>query len=146
MISGVVVKNLETHADSRGYFREIIRQTDEFFSPGFGQFSHSFVKQGFIKAWHGHKIQTQWNYVVSGAIQVALYDNRRVSKTFGEIMEFQCGNTLPAQVYMFPPGVFHGYKCIEGPMNIIYITSGTYDIDDEERMPSDSVNYNWIGQ
>lgn len=146
MINGVVIKKLETHIDNRGFFREIIRHTDDFISNGFGQLSHSLVNQGIIKAWHGHKIQTQWNYVVSGSIQVALYDNRCDSNTFGEIMKFQCGNGSSAQVYMFPPGVFHGYKCIEGPMNIIYVTSGTYDIDDEIRVPYDSIKYDWTGK
>lgn len=146
MINNVVIKNLETHTDSRGFFREIIRHNNDFFYAGFGQLSHSLVNQGIIKAWHGHKIQTQWNYVVTGAIHVVLYDNRRNSNTFGKIIELKCGREFPAQVYMFPPGVFHGYKCIEGPMNIIYITSGTYDIEDEERMPLDSVKYDWAGK
>ena len=45
MISGVVSKNLTTHSDERGYFREIIRVTDDFFAEGFGQFSHSMVRE-----------------------------------------------------------------------------------------------------
>ncbi len=31
MIEGVVIKELVTHVDERGYFREIIRATDDFF-------------------------------------------------------------------------------------------------------------------
>ena len=59
-IEGVVVKKLKTHADERGFFREIIRETDDFSSAGFGQFSHSLVYSGVVKAWHAHKIQSQW--------------------------------------------------------------------------------------
>ena len=32
MIEGVVTKDLVTHSDERGYFREIIRVTDDFFA------------------------------------------------------------------------------------------------------------------
>jgi dTDP-4-dehydrorhamnose 3,5-epimerase len=48
--------------------------------------------------------------------------------------------------YKFPPGVVHGYKCINGPMNIIYITSGIYDLDDEVRIPYDdqAIGFDWI--
>ena len=34
-IEGVVVKTLVTHADERGFFREVIRKTDPFFAEGF---------------------------------------------------------------------------------------------------------------
>ena len=34
-IEGVVVRELVTHSDERGFFREIIRVTDEFFKEGF---------------------------------------------------------------------------------------------------------------
>jgi dTDP-4-dehydrorhamnose 3,5-epimerase len=145
MIQGVTIKELTTFDDERGFFREIIRHTDDFFSDGFGQLSHSLVNGGVVKAWHGHNFQTQWNYVATGLIKVALYDNRETSETYGELMEFLCGESQLAQVYMFPSGVLHGYKCLTASMNIIYVTSGTYDLDDEIRVPQESehINYNW---
>ena len=143
MIGGVIIKKLESHCDDRGFFREIIRVTDDFYEPGFGQLSHSLVNKGVIKAWHAHLEQSQWNYVVNGLIRVALYDNREESKTYGELMEFECGNNQEAKVYFFPPGVLHGYKCLEGPMNIIYICSGIYDLNDELRIGHSEVDYDW---
>jgi len=143
MIDGVIIKKLESHCDDRGFFREIIRCTDDFFEPGFGQLSHSLVNKGVVKAWHAHVEQSQWNYVVNGLLRVALYDNREELETYGELMEFECGNNQEAKVYFFPPGVLHGYKCIEGPMNIIYVCSGTYDVDDEIRMGNSEVDYDW---
>jgi len=35
-IDGVVLKELVTHADERGFFREVLRKTDDFFDR-FGQ-------------------------------------------------------------------------------------------------------------
>lgn len=146
MIQGVIIKQLVTHADERGFFREIIRVTDGFFKEGFGQLSHSLVFPGVIKAWHAHKLQGQWNYVVSGLLKVVLCDFRPDSPTFRERTEFFAGDNQPAQVYYFPAGVLHGYKCINGPMNIIYVTSGTYDSDEEVRISFNdpAIEFDWL--
>ena len=145
MIEGVAFKELVTHTDERGFFREIIRETDDFFAAGFGQLSHSLVHTGVLKAWHAHRQQSQWNYVATGLIKVALHDTREDSQTFRETMEFWAGDDQPARVYFFPPGVAHGYRCISGPMHIIYLTSGTYDLDDEVRLRHDdpTIAYDW---
>jgi dTDP-4-dehydrorhamnose 3,5-epimerase len=136
-IAGVEIKKLATHSDPRGFFREIIRSTDGFFAAGFGQLSHSLVNKGVLKAWHAHHWQSQWNYVATGKIWVALHDARPKSPTYRATMDFVAGDGEDAVCYFFPPGVLHGYLCLEGPMNIIYVTSGTYDLDDEIRIPAD---------
>ena len=112
-----------------------------------GQISHSLVFQGVIKAWHYHKTQTQWNYVVNGLIKVVLHDIRDESPTFRETNWNCCRSIITdSKIYSSPPGVAHGYKCLNGPMNIIYITSGIYDPADEGRLEYDhkSINYNWL--
>jgi dTDP-4-dehydrorhamnose 3,5-epimerase len=145
MIEGVVLKELETHSDDRGFFREIFRMTDDFFQEGFGQLSHSLVYPGVVKAWHAHRVQTQWNYIACGLVRVALHDIRPESPTYRETMEFHTGENQKPIVYSFPPGVAHGYRCIAGPMHIIYITSGVYDLGDEVKIPhNDSdIGYDW---
>ena len=146
MIEGVLIHELITHTDERGFFREIIRSSDPFFDPGFGQLSHSLVYPGIVKAWHAHKFQTQWNYVVLGLIKVVLHDLRPQSPTYQETMEFLAGDNQPAKVYSFPPRVAHGYKCLHGPMHIIYVTSGLYDLEDEVRIPfgDPGIGYDWL--
>ena len=146
MIEGVVIKKLVTHSDDRGYFREIIRVTDDFFSGGFGQWSVSQMYQGVIKAWHIHKKQVDWWYVHSGVIKVALYDTRKDSSTYKEIMEMLMGDNQPAQVLCIPPGVAHGCKCLSAQANLFYITSNVYDPDDEGRIPHDDpeIGYDWL--
>jgi len=145
MIKGVIIKELVTHTDKRGFFREIFRFSEEFEKINGGQLSHSLVKEGVVKAWHGHKEQSQWNYVVSGKIKVALYDNRPKSSTYRETMEFLVGDDEKPKAYYFPPGVLHGYKCLKGPMQIIYVTSGVYDLSDEVRISKDDpqIGYKW---
>lgn len=140
MIEGVKIINLMSHKDSRGFFREIFRFNEQFENIPVGQLSHSEVNESVVKAWHGHVYQSQWNYVVSGKIKVALLDKREGSPTKNQIMEFVAGQDQPV-AYYFPPGVFHGYKCIKGPMQIIYLTSGSYDIEDEIREDHEGYNF-----
>ena len=140
MIDGVKIVELTTHVDNRGFFREVFRFAEEFEDVPVGQLSHSLVNEGVIKAWHGHVYQSQWNYVVSGQIKVALYDNRKKSATYKETMEVPTGDNVEPIAYFFPPGVLHGYKCLKGPMQIIYVTSGVYDLEDEIRMTNENLN------
>lgn len=148
MINDVVINDLITHADSRGFFREIWRFAEEEygseFKEGKGQLSHSQASSGVIKGWHGHIWQSQLNYVVSGKLKVVLFDNRKNSSTYQNFQEIYI-NDKNRVVYYFPKGVLHGYECLEGPMNIIYFTSGSYDLDDEIRIPLNKFQsiYTW---
>jgi len=146
MIDGVALENLETHRDERGFFREIIRVTDDLFEEGFGQWSHSLMYPGVIKAWHIHNRQTDWWYVCDGALKVVLYDKRPESSTYRQSMEIMLGDGHQASVLKIPPGVAHGCKCISGPVNLFYITSHTYDPEDEGRIPHDDreIGYDWL--
>ena len=146
MIEGVAIKELITCNDERGYFREIIRTTDDFLKEGFGQLSISHIYKGVIKAWHIHKKQVDWWYVAGGLLRVALYDTRKDSPTFKETMELLLGDDQLAQVLRIPIGVAHGYRCLSKTAFILYITSRVYDGTDEGRIPYDDsqINYDWL--
>jgi len=146
MIDGIVLKDLVTWNDSRGFFREIIRVTDDFFAAGFGQWSHSLMFSGVIKAWHFHHIQTDWWYVVNGVLRVGLHDLRKQSPTYGETMDFLMGDLQPARVLTIPPGIAHGCKVIQGPVNLLYVTSHVYNPQDEIRIPYDDpgIGFDWL--
>jgi dTDP-4-dehydrorhamnose 3,5-epimerase len=146
MINGVEFKELVTHVDERGFFREIIRVTDPLFSEGFGQWSQSLMYHDVIKAWHVHKKQIDWWYVASGVLKVGLYDSRKESSTYGDTMSFFMGDNQDAQILRIPTGVAHGCKCICGPANLFYITSETYNPEDEGRIPYDAseIDFDWL--
>ena len=66
-IFGVEIKELKSHPDGRGFFREVIRSTDPIFQnptpdqsnfgqSNFGQWSHSKMQKNVVKAWHYHHI------------------------------------------------------------------------------------------
>jgi dTDP-4-dehydrorhamnose 3,5-epimerase len=145
VIQGVVAKDLTTHVDARGFFREILRVNDEMFAEGFGQWSHSLMYTGVAKAWHIHARQIDWWYVVGGVLKVALHDLRPDSPTFGETMELLLGGLQPARILRIPPGVAHGCKCLSGPAHLLYVTSDVYNPADEGRIAHDDprIGYDW---
>jgi dTDP-4-dehydrorhamnose 3,5-epimerase len=146
MIDGIVLQDLVTRHDDRGFFREIIRVTDDFFTEGFGQWSHSMMFSGVIKAWHFHNIQIDWWYVVSGVLRVGLHDLRSESSTHGQSMDFLMGDLQPARVLRIPPRVAHGCKVIQGPVNLLYVTSHVYNPQDEIRISHDDpgIGFDWL--
>lgn len=147
MINGVVVKELQRYPDERGFFEEIIRVTDDFFSEGFGQVSHSSMHAGVVKAWHIHKTQIDWWYVVRGVVKAVMYDHRPDSSTYKTLLEVTLGDPgTPNKVIKIPFGVAHGLKVLEGPADLVYVTSGTYSKDEEGRIPYDdpSIAYDWV--
>src|SRR3954454_3799007 len=144
-IEGVEIKDLMTHPDERGFFREIIRVTDDFFGEGFAQLSHSLMYPGVAKAWHIHKTQVDWWYVPIGALKVALHDKRPDSPTHGVTMEFFMGENYPQQVVKIPPGVAHGCRAIGGVSHLLYVASLTYDPAQQGRIAHDDreIGHDW---
>jgi len=148
MIHGVEMKELATHTDERGFFREVIRVSDAIFPEGFGQWSHTMSYQGVAKGWHVHQKQVDWWYVAAGTIKAALYDTRPGSPTHGQIQEVLMGEGQPAIVLKIPPGVAHGYRVLNGPAHIFYVVSNEYDGSDERRIPHDdpTIGYDWTAE
>jgi len=146
MIEDVTIRELKTHADERGFFRELIRITDDFFAEGFGQWSHSLMFDGVIKAWHLHRIQTDWWYVVSGVLRVGLCDMRSNSPTYKAVMDFLMGDLQATRIIKVPPGVAHGCKTVQGPVSLFYVTSHVYDPEDEVRLAYNdpAIDFDWL--
>ena len=146
MIDGVQTNILIRLSDERGYFEELIRVSDPIFSEGFGQLSRSSMVTGVVKAWHVHKTQIDWWYIVKGTIKVALYDNRTASPTHKELNEYLLGDGGQDIILKIPAGVAHGLKVVSGPAELVYVTSGIYSKDEEGRIPHDDalIGYDWV--
>jgi len=144
MIEGLEIKQLKKHPDSRGYFLEIIRESDPFFG-GFGQWSISKMVTGTIKAWHVHKIQTDYWFIAAGVVRVVFCDVREDSATYMNRVEYILGDDREPVVIKIPPGVAHGCKVLQGPALLSYITSHTYNPADEGRIPhgDEAIGYDW---
>ena len=145
-IEGVITKDLIVHKDQRGSFSELIRSSEDFFGNSFAQLSYSTVYAGVTKAWHLHRKQTDWMCTLVGDMKLVLYDTRQDSPTHKKTMEVLMGKEQGGKVVKVPPGVAHGYKVINGPMYILYITDREYDPEDDLRIPHDDpeIGYDWI--
>jgi dTDP-4-dehydrorhamnose 3,5-epimerase len=146
MIEGVVTKQLGQFADERGWLIEILRSDWEHFQK-FGQVYITAAYPQVVKAWHMHKKQTDNIACIKGMIKLVLYDDRKKSKTKGEINEFTIGekNLLLVKV---PPQVWHGFKTItEEYALVINIPTELYNYKepDEHRLPPDTnkIPYDW---
>ncbi len=144
-IAGVEFKELTTHNDDRGFFREIIRRDDSFFEE-FGQWSQSVMYDNVIKAWHYHEIQIDYFYVGCGVVRVGLYDLRKESSTRKVTMDFLMGDYQPSFVVKIPPGIAHGVKIIQGPAHLFYMMTHLYNADDEYRIAYNDpeIAFDWI--
>lgn len=146
MIDGVKIKKLITHADDRGFFREILR-VDENISAEIRQTSMTLSHPGVIKAFHWHARQDDFWYVAKGMARVALYDQREGSPTKGEKQEIVIGEHHPVGVFI-PHGVVHGYQVLgNAPVVLFYHTTACYNPKDpdEHRIAWDdpAIGFDW---
>jgi dTDP-4-dehydrorhamnose 3,5-epimerase len=148
LITGVDINPFPVWPDDRGYFLEIARLGQGLvtnFPTESTQVSAALNYPGIIKAFHYHRLQTDYWVPVAGLLQVVLVDLRTDSSTFGSKNTLYVGALRPWQLRI-PPGVAHGYKVIgEQPSILVYITNRTYNPKDEGRIPynDSSIGYDW---
>ena len=148
LIADIEIKPFAVWPDDRGYFLEVARIGQGLvssFPTATTQISSALNYPGIIKAFHYHKLQTDFWVPAAGLLQVALVDLRSTSRTFGVKNTFYVGGLRPWQL-LIPPGVAHGYKVIgDQPSMLIYVTNRTYDPKDEGRIPYNdtAISYDW---
>lgn len=145
-IHDVVIKKLVTHADDRGYFREILRDDDDLLRR-FGQTAITKSYPGVIKAFHWHTDQDDLWYVAAGMARVVLYDRREDSPTKGETQVIYAGEDNPLLIFI-PTGLAHGYQVLgHQPVVLFYHVTKSYNPaqPDEERIPFDdpAIGFDW---
>jgi dTDP-4-dehydrorhamnose 3,5-epimerase len=145
-IHDVVIKQLVTHSDDRGYFREVLRDDDHLLTH-FGQTSFTKTYPGVIKAFHWHEQQDDLWYVVDGMARVVLHDRRPASPSRGVTQVIYAGEDNPVLIYI-PIGVAHGYQVLGNkPVMLVYHVTRAYDpkAPDEMRIPFDDpeIGFDW---
>jgi len=110
MIDGVIITPLKKIADERGTIMHMLRKDSSVYK-SFGEIYFSTAYPGVIKGWHLHTKMTLNYAVVQGMIKLVLYDDRKGSKTKGELMELFVGEENYCLVTI-PPHVWNGYKTI----------------------------------
>ena len=87
MIEGVKFTKLKIISDHRGSVLPMIRSDSNVFQ-SFGEIYFSTIFNNSIKAWHLHK-KAVLNYAcIKGKVKLALFDDRKQSKSFGKFAEY----------------------------------------------------------
>jgi dTDP-4-dehydrorhamnose 3,5-epimerase len=127
-LGGVTYGAIERHADERGAFRELWRQSA---SPdAFVQANLSTSAAGVLRGLHLHRHQTDRWIVSAGRAFVALVDVRGLVAGTALTPIVETRELGPDETVTIPAGVAHGFLALE-PLELIYLVSAEYDGSDE---------------
>lgn len=150
MLPDVKVHDIKMIFDERGFFAELLRLDwkDLVGDDDIVQVNLSMSHPGIARAWHRHnRGQIDYMCVIKGKLKVFIYDDRKNSKTKGELNEIVLDSEKP-QVVRVPGFYWHGTKCIgDEPSMILYFMTKLYDYEnpDEERRPwKDNPDTNYL--
>jgi len=149
------VHNLSKFCDARGWsvndIYSIVRKNlnspcnaktpyDQVYSLDNCQLNYSILHPGVVKAWHRHKNQDDYFFVLHGMAQVGIYsDENGAEKHF-------IGEHNPAVIHI-RAGEWHGLTAVGSkPVGLLYLVTNTYNptFPDEERATFDTfVGANW---
>jgi dTDP-4-dehydrorhamnose 3,5-epimerase len=109
-IDDVIIKDLRKYVDNRGWLCELFR-FDEVQSEHLPVMSYiSVTYPGITRGPHEHAEQTDYFcFLGPSNFKLCLWDNRKKSKTYCNMMIKYFGEDYPAMVIV-PPGIVHGYK------------------------------------
>ena len=111
-IEGVVIEKLLKFSDERGFLVETFRMDNlpDGLKPVMSYIS--YTKPGIARGPHEHLKQIDiFCFMGPGNFKIKLWDNRKESKTFRNVMEIVGEEDNIIRVIV-PPGVVHGYKNI----------------------------------
>jgi dTDP-4-dehydrorhamnose 3,5-epimerase len=78
-------------------------------------------RSGFIRAWHGHKKEGKYVYVVNGTAIIGV-----VNMETEEIKKFILSDKSP-KILWIPPGHFNGFKSLEENTKILFFSTSTLE-------------------
>lgn len=144
MIEGVKITDLKIIRDERGSIMHMLRSDSPHFEK-FGEIYFSTVHPGVVKGWHIHKKMTLNYAVVKGTINLVLYDDRKGSKTHGEVMEIPL-SPENYKLVTIPPMVWNGFQGM-GKEDAIVANCSTMPHDPDEILRKDphskDIPYEW---
>jgi dTDP-4-dehydrorhamnose 3,5-epimerase len=141
-LAGVRFGRLRRHADERGAFREVWREsalgTIEPAAAGAGadhqvrfvQANLSTSAAGVLRGLHYHRRQLDYWVVASGLAFVALVDVRPLLEGSGGRAIVATRVLRPDDWVVIPVGVAHGFLALK-PLELLYLVTSEYDGADE---------------
>jgi len=143
-IAGVIITQKRKIIDDRGAIFHMLRNNDPEFEK-FGEIYFSKIHPGVVKAWHHHSRMTLNYLVITGSIQLGLWDGRKNSPTYGKSQTIFLDEQL-GQLVTVPLGVWNGFKGL-GPTSSLVANCATEPHDPEEitrrAWDDQEIGYDW---
>jgi dTDP-4-dehydrorhamnose 3,5-epimerase len=140
-IDGVVVRELRTFNDERGWLAELFRQddlSDEFY-PVMSYISST--KPGIQRGPHEHVDQADlFCFMGPSNFKLRMWDQRPDSKTFNNVMTLLVGEDDPRSV-LVPLGVVHAYKNVGNTNGIVINCPNRLYMGHGKREPIDEIRH-----
>lgn len=140
-ISGVIIRPLKKHDDSRGWLCEMFRLDElaEEFHPAMSYVS--MTHPGVVRGPHEHVDQADYFcFIGPSTFRLYLWDNRQDSATHGEKQRVDTGEDNPLAV-MVPKGVVHAYKNIGATAGIVYNAPNRLYAGHNRQEPVDEIRH-----
>lgn len=123
--------NMKYHEDDRA------QRLLDVFDDLEGQVNVSYVNSTkHIVAWHKHNLQTDYWVCLKGSFKVGLATEEGGCK-------FEYLSDKNPRVLEIPPGIYHGYKCLEEGSILMYYVTRKYDPNDEIRATVGHFGEDW---
>jgi len=126
--SGVQLRQLQPHDDSRGRFVELFRQEWE---TGLDPIQWNYVRStaNVLRGVHVHRRHGDYLTLLMGRAEVGLRDLRTDSPTVGLSSRVELTGEEPTAL-VIPPGVAHGFWFTEPSLHV-YAVTHYWDLEDE---------------
>lgn len=118
-ISGLFVCQLVSYNDSRGYFKELLREN--IIKKKFPFLVMSYSKKNVIRGLHLQTKNSQGKFisVIKGKIFDVVVDLRKKSKTYGKSFSVILSEKNAKSIFI-PPGFAHGFCTLSDENYIVY--------------------------
>ena len=142
MIDGITFTALDKIEADAGSVLHFIKNDDPGYI-GFGEVYFSTVKKGAIKAWKMHKLMTLNLVVPVGEVFFVFVDQRKKSKTNGEIYKMRLSSN-PYRRMTVPPGIWFGFMGLSSELNLLSNQADiVHDPNEVERKDLNAFQIDW---
>ena len=142
MIDGITFTALDKIEVDAGSVLHFIKNDDPGYI-GFGEVYFSTVKKGAIKAWKMHKLMTLNLVVPVGEVFFVFVDQRKKSKTNGEIYKMRLSSN-PYRRMTVPPGIWFGFMGLSSELNLLSNQADiVHDPQEVERKDLNAFQIDW---
>lgn len=138
--AGVTFKEVVTHVDDRGHVVEMYDPRWDWHSDPL-VFVYSFtIRPGHVKGWGMHKMHEDRYFLMSGEMEVVLYDDRPDSPTKGMVSKIYLSE-YNRRLMNIPAGIWHADHNV-GSKDAVMVNFPTIQYDhtnpDKYRLPLDT--------